>query len=251
MALVLYHLNPSTERIGRCRAENGRCPFGSENPHFTTREETQSYYENRLEAEYGLFGDGAGSLGLSREAVARRLNLLPAEAMAQLVWERWRRGGYTPREADQMVARDEPFYVHFTTNQEITLDPEDPNTRRTFMRGACAIFAAQVHRATGWPLVVYSSDQIPGFWQGHVLAKLPDGRLLDVTGAGADPLREFEPDARKWRMSEARNLEELHEQTANSNAGRLEDKQQLPLLERFAVAKIAYDVLDGEGLLTA
>lgn len=248
MALALYHLNPDTERIGRCRAENGRCPFGSDNPHFTTREETQAYYENELEAEYGLFGSSK-ELSLDRTAVARRLNLLPAEAMDQLIRERWRRGGYTPREAEQMLAKGEAFYVHYTTNQEITLDPESRETRRTFMRGACGRFAEQIHRATGWPLAVFSSNEFPGLWQGHVAAKLPDGRFLDVTGASDNPLREFGPDAEGWTVTEASNLEELHEQTANRNDGKLVEKSQLPLLERFAVARIAYDVLDGEGLL--
>lgn len=250
MALVLYHLNPDTERIGRCRAEKGRCPFGSESPHFTTREETQAYYENELEAEYGLFGE-EGELSLDRAAVARRLNLLPAEALDQLVLERWRRGGYTPREADRMMAKDEPFYVYYTTNQEITLSSESPETQRTFMKGACGVFAAQVHRATGWPLAVYSSDEVPGFWQGHVTVKLPDGRFLDVMGTTEDPTREFGPAAKSWTIAEAKDLRELHEQTANSGAKSFEEREQLPLLERFAVAKIAYDVLDGEGLLTA
>lgn len=250
MALVLYHLNPATERIGRCRAENGRCPFGSESPHFTTKEETQAYYENELEAEYGLFGAG-GNLSLDRASVARRLNLLPAEALDQLILERWRRGGYTPREADQMMAKDEAFYVHYTANQEITLDPGSRETQRTFMKGACGIFAAQVHRATGWPLAVYSSNEFSGLWQGHVAVKLPDGRFLDVTGAGSDPIREFGPVAKGWTMTEAKDLKELHEQTANSNAKGFEEKESLPLLERFAVAKLAYDVLDSEDLLTA
>lgn len=251
MPLALYHLNPDTERIGRCRAENGRCPFGSESPHFTTKEETQAYYENELEAEYGLFGDSNGALSLDAASVRKRLNLLPDEPLNQLIWERWRRGGYTPREADQMMAKDEAFYVNYTANQEITLNPESPETHRTFMKGACGIFAAQIHRATGWPLVVYSSNEFSGLWQGHVAVKLPDGRFLDVTGAGNDPIREFGPAAKDWTVTEARDLRELHEQTANSGAKSFEEKESLPLLERFAVAKLAYDVLAGEDLLTA
>lgn len=250
MALALYHLNPSTERIGRCRAENGKCPFGSENPHFTTKEETQAYYENELEVEYGLFGHG-GELSLSKTAVARRLNLLPVEALDQLIWERWRRSGYTPREADEMLAKEKAFYVNYTANQEMTLNAESRETQQTFMRGACAVFAAQIHRATGWPVVVYSAKVIPGVWQGHVVVRLPDGEYLDVSGRNNDPLNAFGSDAKNWKTFEATSLEELRAVTANTYVGAEFEDHRLPLLERFAVAKIAYDVLDGEGLLTA
>ena len=65
-----------------------------------------------------------------------------------------------------------------------------------------------------------------------------------------NPLQSFAGNAAKWRVSEAKDLRELHEQTANSYSGSFEEKQDLPLLERFAVAKLAYDVLDGEDLLT-
>lgn len=247
---TLYHLNPTTERIGICRATpKGHCPFSAVSPHFTTKEEAQAYYENKLEAEYGIFGKTDGELSLNREIVARRLNLLPEEALNELIHQRWRRGGYTPREADQMLKDDEPFYVYYTANQEITMDAQSSATQRTFMRGACALFGEELQRATGYPLVVFSSDELPGLWQGHVALKLPDGNYLDVSGLSDDPLWDF-PAGSSWRVSEARNAEELREQTANRDSRGKSDSRTFPLLERFALAQLVYDTLDGEGLLT-
>lgn len=253
MALKLYHLNPDSEKIGICRATgSGTCPFSADNPHFATKEETQAYYENELESEYGLFsGASDSSKAMSEAAVRRRLNLLSDEALDQLIEDRFRFGGYTPREAKAAVAKGAPFYVNYTANQEMTLDPDHRYTQHTFMRGACAVFAAQVHRATGWPMVVYSNDKTVDYWQGHVAVRTPDGRYLDASGVSDDPTREFGELSRGWVRTEAANVEELHQQTANSTDGRLEEKEGLQLLERFAAAKIAFEVLKSEGLLEA
>ena len=249
MALTLYHLNPDTEKIGVCRAQKGMCPFSSANPHFTSKEATQAYYENVLESEYGIFGEPGGELSLEEDAVRRRLNLLPDEALKQLVWERFRFGGYTPREADQMVAKKSTFYVSYTGNQEMSLDAEDDSTQHTFMRGACAIFATEIHRATGWPMVVYSDPTSPKLWQGHVAVKVPGGGYLDASGLVDDPIRSFGADAKKWKATEVSSFEELRDQTANRIDGTKEEPKDLALLERFAVAKVAFDVLRDEGLL--
>lgn len=246
MALALFHLNPKTERIGKCSADRGRCPFGTERPHFVTREEVQSYYEGELEAEYGLFGDG--ELDLSERSVARRLNILPDDALEELIRERFRRGGYTPREADSALKGNEPFYAYYTGNQEITLDPYSARTQQTFLRGACAVFARTVHRATGWPMVVYSDRSVPGYWQGHVTVRTPDGKELDIRGALDDPLAGFAGTA-KWTVTEAKNADELREQTADREEDALAERRDLELLERFAVAKLAFEILQDEGYL--
>jgi len=252
---TLYHLNPATERIGACRAEKGKvghrgCPFGSERPHFGTKEEAQSYYENELESEYGLFGEGSsGQLSLKRDAVRKRLNLLSGETLNSLIVDRWRHGGWTPRETEQQMANGEPFYVNYSGNQEITLDLDDPSTQSTFTRGACSVLAAEVHRVTGWPMTVFTAKGSEGYWTGHVAVKLPDGRYLDATGITDEPLRGFgalmdgasvRDVASEAELMESVGAREESDKTLNSS---------LSLLERFALAKLTYDLLDSEELL--
>lgn len=254
MPTTLYHLNPETERIGVCRAEKSNahrhrgCPFGSERPHFGTKEEAQSYYENELETEYGLFGEGSsGQLSLKRDAVRKRLNLLSDETLNSLIVDRWRHGGWTPRDTEQQMANDEPFYVNYTNNQEITLDLDHPRTQATFTKGACSILAAEVHRVTGWPMTVFTAEDAGSSWTGHVAVKLPDGRYLDATGITEEPLRPYGATMKNSSSQDINSEAELIElvsskdkRTANSG---------LPLLERFALAKLTYDLLDSEDLL--
>lgn len=255
MPTALYHLNPQTERIGVCRADpkafgHRGCPFGSSSPHFPTKEEARSYYENELEAEYGLFDSGQSSnpLPLDRDSVARRLNLLPEETLQGLVRDRFRHGGYTIRETEAAMAKDEPFYVSYNTNQEITLELDDDSTQRTFTKGACSVFALELHRATGWPLVIYTEES-DGGWGGHVGVRTPSGGLLDATGVGTSITSTFGPRARDWSVSEVSSPDELFERISKNPSNEKATWNGLPLLERFAAAKLAYDVLDREGLL--
>lgn len=249
--LTLYHLNRDTERIGVCRAKGtGSCPFGSDDPHFPTREATQAYYENDLEATHGLFGSKDESLSMKAEAVKRRLNLLAPEDLKQLVWERFRYGGYTPREADHQVAKNLPFQVSYGSSmRELTLDVDSSHTQNVFMKGYCADFAAQVHRATGWPMAVFTKDPESEFWQGHVAVKTPEGDYLDISGVSSNPTEAFGSEAKKWTETEALNPDELHGQTANSFGGKIAEKTKLDLLERFVAAKLAFDLLESEGFI--
>lgn len=249
--LTLYHLNRDTERIGVCKAQGpGSCPFSSDDPHFSTKEATQAYYENELEATYGLFGSKDETLSMDAESVTKRLNLLPPEHLKQLIWERFRFGGYTPKEADHQVAKGLPFHVSYgSSSRELTLDADSVQSQNTFMRGACADFAAQVHRATGWPMVVFTMDPKSEFWQGHVAVKTPNGEYLDISGVSKDPTEPFGAEAKSWTVSEAVNPDELHEQTANRFGGKIAEKTKLDLLERFVTAKLAFDVLESEGFI--
>lgn len=255
MPVTLYHLNPETERIGVCRAEQGqgnqrRCPFGSENPHFGSKADAQSYYENALESEYGLFGEGSdGQLSLSREAVARRLNLLPEEALKGLVEERWRRGGWTAKETEQQLAKGEPFYVHYSGNQEITLELDAESTQQTFTKGACSVMAYELNRATGWPVAIFTDASVEGYWQGHVAVRTPDGSYLDATGLTDQPLAPYGGATKSWTEEET-DTEGLIERMGKRTDDGQTEFSKLPLLERFAVAKLTYDLLDREGLLT-
>ena len=254
MPTTLYHLNPTTERIGVCRAEKSNhhrgCPFGSERPHFGTKEEAQSYYENELEAEYGLFGEGnSGAPSLKRDVVRKRLNLLSDETLNSLIVDRWRHGGWTPRETEQQMAKDEPFYVGYTGNQEMTLDLDHPRTEQTFTKGACSFVAAEVHRVTGWPMTVFTSKDSKGSWSGHVAVKLPSGKYLDATGVTSDPLKPYGGLMVGASSKDITSEAELMDLVGSKDGDHKTINGGLPLLERFALAKITFDLLDREELL--
>jgi len=252
---ALYHLNPETERIGVCRAEKGNnrhrgCPFGSERPHFGTKEEAQSYYENELEAEYGLFGEGAAEkLSLKRDVVRKRLNLLSDETLNSLVVDRWRHGGWTPRETEQQMTNDEPFYVNYSGNQEITLELDDHSTQQTFTKGACSFLAAEVHRVTGWPMTVFTAKGSEGYWTGHVAVKLPSGSYLDATGITDNPLQPYGGTMVGASSKDITSEAELMESVGSRDGDHKTLNGGLPLLERFALARLTFDLMDRENLL--
>jgi len=43
--MTKYHLNPTTGDPGLCKAVNGRCPFGTDEEHFSSKEEARAGYE--------------------------------------------------------------------------------------------------------------------------------------------------------------------------------------------------------------
>lgn len=187
----------------------------------------QAYYENDLEATHGLFGSKDESLSMKAEAVKRRLNLLAPEDLKQLVWERFRYGGYTPRKADHQVAKNMPFHVSYGSSmRELTLDVDSPHTQN-----------------------VFTKDPESEFWQGHVAVKTPEGDYLDISGVSNNPTEAFGSEAKKWTETEALNPDELHGQTANRFGGKIAEKTKLDLLERFVAAKLAFDLLESEGFI--
>ena len=255
MPVTLYHLNPETERIGVCKAERSRgseqrCPFGSYNPHFGSQEEAQSYYENELEAEYGLFGEVSSSaeLSLQRDAVARRLNLLSRDTLRSMVEERWLREGWTEEETEERMASGAPFYVNYGRDQEITLELRDESTQRTFTKGACSVLAHELSRTTGWPVAVFTDPNFKGAWQGHVAVRTPDGRYLDATGVTDTPTKPFGAKGESW-VEEEMDTAGLVARLGRPRADGSNEFSGLPLLERFTAAKLTYDLLDSEGLL--
>lgn len=53
-----------------------------------------------------------------------------------------------------------------------------------FTEGDCWALAIAVHKMTGWPLVLAGTDSasdLDGY--SHVMVRMPDGLLLDITGA--------------------------------------------------------------------
>jgi hypothetical protein len=53
-----FHVNGKGE-AGECRAEQGRCPFGGADEHYTSPEAAREAYEKTMGAKKGLFGFGS------------------------------------------------------------------------------------------------------------------------------------------------------------------------------------------------
>lgn len=49
----MFHVNPDTGDVGRCRALNGRCPFGGKADHFMTAETARAAYEHFMQFAEG------------------------------------------------------------------------------------------------------------------------------------------------------------------------------------------------------
>lgn len=48
--MAAYHINPANGEAGSCRAEKGRCPFGSAAEHYPTIEDARLAYEGKMKA---------------------------------------------------------------------------------------------------------------------------------------------------------------------------------------------------------
>lgn len=62
---------------------------------------------------------------------------------------------------------------------------------QAFTEGDCWVLAEEVRKMTGWEKVAVGYDdteegQKPDFYWLHVANRLPDGRLLDITGIHSD-----------------------------------------------------------------
>lgn len=44
-----FHINPATGEPGKCSAENGGCPFGGEDNHYTSKEAARAAFEKTQE----------------------------------------------------------------------------------------------------------------------------------------------------------------------------------------------------------
>lgn len=49
--MVRYHVNSETGKVGKCSAVSGKCPFGSSDEHYTSKEAAQKAYENFMDKE--------------------------------------------------------------------------------------------------------------------------------------------------------------------------------------------------------
>lgn len=255
--MKLYHVNPETRRVNICKAvfPSGKCRFGSDKPHFVEREEALKHVEQILEQEEGLFNNltkkntdenveyqSNTQESFTSEELKTRLQLLPQEALDHLILEQFKKA-FSKKEAEEKLLNKEPFYVYYNRNQEITLDPEDYETQSTFMKGACSVLAYELHRATGWDIVLFS-DKRSSYWEGHVALKTPSGGYLDIEGESHSGYGEF---FKKGIYEEKTvNVDELNHIITQKN---LPLTNGLGMLERYAASQIAYNLLESEGYI--
>lgn len=223
--MKLYHFNPETKRVNICKAQfpTGNCRFGTDQPHFENREEAQQFVEKVLEDENGLFNIFSKKNGkgddennekdqqtiFTKDELKQRLQLLSEDGLNSLILEQLK-NGHSKAEAEEKLKNKEPFYVYYNRNQEITLDPEDYETQNTFMKGACSVLAHELHRATGWNIVVFS-DKREKYWSGHVVVETPSGNHLDIEGEGSPDGYSFDYFNRNHYEKRTVNVEELNE----------------------------------------
>lgn len=48
---VKYHFSPKTGRVGECKAKEKPCRYGEDSPHFSSPEDAQQAYENKMKGE--------------------------------------------------------------------------------------------------------------------------------------------------------------------------------------------------------
>lgn len=58
-----YHLNPTTGNPGECSAEQGKCPFGKDAPHYGSQQEAREAFEAQQEAFGAIKKDLSSSAG--------------------------------------------------------------------------------------------------------------------------------------------------------------------------------------------
>lgn len=107
---MIYHINPENGNASRCRAAKGKCPFGNEDVHFTSKEAAARYYEQN-QATFGpqplpnlstLYKEAPKApIGLTKQYA--NLNGIQTDLDANLIDmdEARRRIGYASKQIDQ------------------------------------------------------------------------------------------------------------------------------------------------------
>lgn len=252
--LKLFHINPKTNRVGSCQARNEKCPFGNSLPHFETKEKALEYNELILKNDYGLFQkfnknsineENSKNVKIDKDLVKMRLNLITDDSLKALVFERWKRGGYSKKEAEDEMDKDRPFYVYYTGNQEITLDYNSFSSNHTFSKGACGYLAARIHQATGYPMVVYTEKDGSDLWSGHIAIKIPEEEetYLDITGISSDPSVSY--NFKNCQKDIVYSMEELTKVIGENKY----NGEHLPRLENFVLSKFSFELLKDNNCL--
>ncbi len=247
VALKLFHISPTSGRVSICKRAYGFCTFGATLPHFTAREASVAHGKLSLEEALavGLSGEPK-ELPLTEDLVRKRLGLLSHEELRQLVWEHHRLSN-APGEATVLVEADAPVHVFLGGNREVTMELDTRENYHAYMHGGCSLLAAEIHRATGWPIEVYSYPPEGGYWSGHVTIQTPRGGHLDIQGEYTqDPRKEFGPAG----MAMVKSLVDIQELTRLVDSRASTVGNNLALLDRQLTAQLAFQLLKTEGYLT-
>lgn len=81
--------------------------------------------------------------------------------------------------ASKLTDSTQSVEFHFVTDEEET----------HFTDGDCGILARAIHRKTGWPLVLASSDgslPLDRIDWDHMAVRAPDGRIIDAVGMSTE-----------------------------------------------------------------
>ena len=244
--ITLTHFNEKSGRTGRCRAIQKPCPLGGLGIHLDSAEKMRGHLEQIERDRHGLFGEGA-YLSLERDAVRNRLGILSDETFIRLrrkVYERT----MSTREAAMAESQGMPFYVGYgDMSREVTLDFDSPQSVHCFSHGACGFLAAEIHRATGWPIVVSSIERGGTRTLQHVTVRTPNGEHLEIGGTFKSPSGSFSGRG-EFVVDEYNNLEEFTREAMKAPQGDTLYEGLTPL-ERGILAKFAFDLLDSEGYL--
>lgn len=140
-----------------------------------------------------------------------------------------------------MYSDSTPFYIYYNGNQEITLNYEDDEARKTFLKGACAFISNEVSRVTGKPIVLFSSKHsTDSYWEGHAVVKLSEGLYFDIEGnKRISEFRYTYPDFASFEEKEV--SQEEFEKIMKVKDGSI--KNDLGDVERAALAKICFDLI--------
>jgi len=103
--------------------------------------------------------------------------------------------------ASKLTDPNRSVEFHFVTDDE----------ESDFLEGDCAHLARAIHKKTGWPMVIIStdkSDDLKTIEWDHMAVRAPDGRIIDAFGMqtekdfkeawGAGKARIIDFDAKRW-----------------------------------------------------
>lgn len=76
--MAIYHVNPRDGNVGKCNAKEGKCPFGSEEHHFTSAEAARAAFEANQET----FVRGASN---AKRSWAKRMRGVPSDQREKIL----------------------------------------------------------------------------------------------------------------------------------------------------------------------
>lgn len=108
----MFHVNPETGDVGKCRATNGKCPFGSLDSHFTTAEAARASYETAQAVLPQVTGAHVKGEAITYDFLER--NLESAEAAIEKANKKLEKAGVKERftyEIESYMAKKKSRYL--------------------------------------------------------------------------------------------------------------------------------------------